>query len=596
MTKAIQLGFLGALGMLLAASLSSPAAKKKPAVPAAFAKFHNLPSGPMLFLASDEGRAFLRATGHPLANAAIRAFGEPADGTVIPSAWLAAHAAVQSAPAAAPDAVACAGNFGARFNLEPRPNAVPQNQPSGDFLLNRLGANRDLVVEVANDWRGNLAPPVVWDQSVSGYYVHRSTTPDCSTQFEGGLPSFNFQGNVEMGIGNIVVAADPARDTFYAADTRFGSASTGGIALFKATASTLMNTSLCPNGTHVSAQATSCWGATPPVLLFAQSVVGSVGDQPRLAVDERASGTGAGNVYVVSNSYNFNTQVNTVGLVACSSALQCSSAVAISGSYLTAAFPYVHVRADGMILVSMITTNTDGSATVLFVNCAAGGAPNAPVCQPPVAIEQIMHPVVPNFNLVALVNIDLLAFTYPKLATRAENGGGFTTFLVYDDCKNPFSFGNPPIVSCLDSEVLMTTSADGGGTWSVPASIDTSSGHHFYPSIYTDSSTATVNLAYYTTQGDKYNHEVRVVRNQIAPGGTALGSPLTVTKALDPIDGDPQQLGSFQSDAFLGIIARGTGVKGQSHLYTSFDSTSVAGTYEGPPDPEQNNHVSRVVY
>ena len=121
--------------------------------------------------------------------------------------------------------------------------------------MNRVGPGEDLIVQAANDWRGNLSPPVLWDQSVSGYYVHRSSAADCSAQFEGGLPGFTTQGNMEMGTGNVVVAADPARDAFYMADVRFGSASTGGIGLFRAPASALLNSTTCPGGTHTTAQA-----------------------------------------------------------------------------------------------------------------------------------------------------------------------------------------------------------------------------------------------------------------------------------------------------------------------------------------------------
>jgi hypothetical protein len=82
------------------------------------------------------------------------------------------------------------------------------------------------------------------------------------------------------------------------------------------------------------------------------------------------------------------------------------------------------------------------------------------------------------------------------------------------------------------------------------------------------------------------------LRNQIAPRTTTLGSAQLVTKTLDPIDTDPQNLGFFISDAYLSLIVRGTGASAQSRVYTSFDSTSVAGTYEGQPVPEQNNHIS----
>jgi hypothetical protein len=71
----------------------------------------------------------------------------------------------------------------------------------------------------------------------------------------------------------------------------------------------------------------------------------------------------------------------------------------------------------------------------------------------------------------------------------------------------------------------MATSADNGNTWTTPASVDTASGHHFFPAISTDTSTGVVNLSYMSASADKYNHEVEVLRNQIAPGATTLGTP-----------------------------------------------------------------------
>jgi len=142
----------------------------------------------------------------------------------------------------------------------------------------------------------------------------------------------------------------------------------------------------------------------------------------------------------------------------------------------------------------------------------------------------------------------------------------------------------------------MATSADNGTTWTTPASVDTASGHHFFPAISTDASTGVVNLSYVSAQGDKYNHEVQVWRNQIASGATTLGTAQQVTTIFDPIDSDPQNVGFVLSDFYMGIKARGTGTVGQSHVYTSFDSTFVPGTYNGQADNELNNTIDMFIY
>jgi hypothetical protein len=60
-----------------------------------------------------------------------------------------------------------------------------RTKPVQIFCLNRIGAGEDLIVQAANDWRGNLAPPDAhWDQNVSGYYVHRKAG-GCGVDFEG---------------------------------------------------------------------------------------------------------------------------------------------------------------------------------------------------------------------------------------------------------------------------------------------------------------------------------------------------------------------------------------------------------------------------
>ena len=75
-----------------------------------------------------------------------------------------------------------------------------------------------------------------------GYYIHRALKPDPASQFEGGLPTFNFQGSEEIGVGDASVVADPPA-SFLMADVRFGS--TAGIGLFRASAGNLLNLTDC---------------------------------------------------------------------------------------------------------------------------------------------------------------------------------------------------------------------------------------------------------------------------------------------------------------------------------------------------------------
>jgi hypothetical protein len=553
--------------------------------------------GVRAFLASEEGRARLQAAGHPLAQAAIQAFGEPPAAALQRAEAMAreienANNGSQSASAAQ---TPCSATTGTRFNLEPRANAVVQNAPAVDFLPNRLGSGADLIVETANDFRGVMSGKA-WDQSISGYYVHRATTADCSVQFEGGLPALQFQGNSMIGIGGAVVAADPARDAVFVADARNSSSNQlTGIGIFRASASTLLDSKACPGGTHLEAQAESCWTATAPVLVGVVNSIDFNAGDPTLAVDERSSGfgKGAGDLYVIFSGENSSTLI-----AACTNALRCSKGMVIAGTVNGAGGLDMHVRSDGAITISYLSRANQGGSTINFVTCTPGGAPKPPVCGTPHAGPTIAIPlpILHNSNFDTLANINVSAVTTLKHASRAESGGKFTTFLVYNDCKATFtdpSIQNAP-TWCLTADVKMTFSPDNGVTWSTPASVDTASEHHLMPTVTTDASTGIVNIVYYSTEGGRFNHEVRVLLNQIKPGGTTVGPAQSITTVFDAIDDfAPSNTGAaFFGDTVVGASARGNGTSGQTRLYTSFDSTAANGIYKGKPLRELNNAIS----
>jgi len=56
-------------------------------MPTAFRGFRMPPSSGLRFLASEEGRSYLQAIGHPIAPYAIQVFGQPSKATVVPDAW-----------------------------------------------------------------------------------------------------------------------------------------------------------------------------------------------------------------------------------------------------------------------------------------------------------------------------------------------------------------------------------------------------------------------------------------------------------------------------------------------------------------------------
>jgi hypothetical protein len=170
--------------------------------------------------------------------------------------------------------------------------------------------------------------------------------------------------------------------------------------------------------------------------------------------------------------------------------------------------------------------------------------------------------------------------------------------MVYTDCVNLYIEPQPAAENggCLNTEVRMTLSQNGGQTWSTPTSLTPAVAQNMFPSITGDASTGTVSIAYYSTQGDAFFHDVRVFVRQIAPGSTTPG-PAQHVSAFSPMDVDPGEVSLAGAlDYRMGAIAHGTGTTGQSRLYLSFDSDTVSGTYNQRPLPELNNFIELITY
>jgi len=501
-------------------------------------------------------------------------------------------------------AVECGAQFGTQFNLEPATNAVAQQMENVDFIPNRVGLNEDLVVAGAYDFRGNAPAGTTWDGSLSGYYVHRSTTPDCSPQFEGGLPPVTVQGKTFAGDGGTVIAADPARDAFLVADVRLDlTDQLSAIGLFRASSANLLNPAQCPDGTHTAAQAQSCWEQTAPALINQIPSSGPLSslDYPSLAADERGSGLGAGDVYVAYGSFAAGME-----LVACNDAtLVCSSPLTISDStdpFGGTVDAHVEVRPDGIITVTYLDQDSPPTDVIKFVSCKPAGAPNAPICGAPAVVATENQALGFSFSTgQSISGLNLLVLTFPKHANRIEaDGKTVTTFVVWDRCKTTFNFILPAggsFPTCLDADVVMSTSTD-GATWSPVTPVNGGPGHQFFPSISTDESRGVVIITYYDASADPFGKRLRVSLNHIDPGSTKVSPVIALTTLPTPWDADPSQNPfAIGFDFHFGMKARGMGTPGNSRLYTSFTSTADRpGMYFGQPVREQNNNLVKLTY
>ncbi len=554
--------------------------------PKPFDRFEAPTSSPIQFIFSDTGRKFLRSSSSPLARDILQAMGEemPEAGPMIERAPESRSEREEQAP--------CENPAGTVFNLEPRVSALPQNEVTVDFLYNGAGDGVDLVAEGTNDFRGFRGG---LGFSATGYYVRRANN-DCGPQFEGGLPTIvnPFDPTrLVFGGGDPVTAADSGRNAMYMADIRssfFGSVT--GIGVFRSAAATLLDPSACPDGTHTGGQAATCWPNRMIVNPLPKPFQLNFNDKPHLTVDERTSGTGAGNVYVTAMRFDFTTFSSSIWLVSCKNDLSaCSSAQTISAlEDRSTQFSHVSVRPDGRVTVTYgsFSLAFDGGTfhpviKIRYVTCAPADAPASPSCSSAVTAFAENQP------LFTFAGSNWRAGTYPKHDHRTSDGGT-ETFVVWDRCKiGGFNFG----FGCPDADVVMVSTNDDGATWSPLTPVNDTLGNQFAPWIKTDRSTNTVKIVYYAAV-DKFNHLLKVQMQQILPGERLPKEPFFVTQAATEPDLDPFLAGRFFGD-YIGLAARGTTVSGQPRVYSGYTYTTRKGLYSGVASGQQDNFIKQIM-
>jgi hypothetical protein len=367
----------------------------------------------------------------------------------------------------------------------------------------------------------------------------------------------------------------------------------------KATLDTLLNSTQCPSGTEPNP--VPCFVPVAQLVNIVSLNASSGLFSPSMGVDQRGSGTGAGDVYVAVAQNNADGTRTSISLSACTNALsRCSGEVTISGSDTDTGNPWVQVRQDGGITVSYVQREAETPTSALdirFVNCQPAGAPHAPVCTPPIPVIRETQPAgIPGMvqltpQFVNPISIQTTDPTYPKHVNRLESDGSMTTFLIYDRCDTTPVTGNEYFFPlCPKTDIAMLTSIDGGTTWSPIEKVSTAAGQQFFGNMALDGSTGTVNVAYYSTEGDAQQTSMQVFLAQVPPGQTSAGIPLRITANF--YDGP---LGGFNGNAglpgsYLGIAAA------SGHVYIHFTGSVVQGNYGGVPFPATNNILTRFLY
>jgi hypothetical protein len=485
---------------------------------------------------------------------------------------------------------------GNTFNLAPTVNGSLQGQANESVALLLGGGDNgnDLVLGGALDYR-----QLIFDSGFPNdvFYVERDNA-SCAADFEGGLPGITVSlfGTFVSIVGYPQALADPIHDAFFMADVRTNGEQLG-IGIVRAAAANFLNANNCPSGTQVDTAL--CWQTGSVANLAA---VNTELFNPSIAVDQRNSGTGAGDVYLAVAQQNNDTNAQPqIALSACTNVLDCGQPVIISGSDTDALYPQVQVRSDGGISISyanvVIKNFLIASYEMKFVSCTPNGAPNPPTCNSPILVTNETHPgvTVPGDGLSST------DVAFPRHINRLESDGKtITTFLIYDQCAVAiFELrGANDGQVCPKTQVVVASSTDDGNTWSaiVPVSPNTP-GQQFLGNIALDQSTGTVNIAYYSSQNDPLNLRTQVYLAQILPGQTTVSKFNQITATL--YDG-PTGFNLFNGDPvsccdYIGVAAAGTGQSGQSHVYIHFTG-AADGKLNGQGFPIYTNTLTEFEY
>jgi hypothetical protein len=483
---------------------------------------------------------------------------------------------------------------GNQFNLESPTDAILRSEfdESVAFLPNRGITGGDLVFGAAMDFR--ILPLPFGTQfeltPTDAFYVQRSNL-SCGADLEGLIPSTPLFGTWPVPFGSPAVVADPAHDAFFAADLRFTvNSDLTSVGVVKATATTLRNSTLCPDGTE--AVPDDCFDVAA---LADSAPLNTFLFNPVIAVDQRSAGVGSGDVYVAVTQES--NGVPTIAVVACTnSALRCGHATSINEDVGTVdAVPWIQVRPDGAITLSwenVFVQNNSDVVQILFLTCTPNGAPNPPTCGTPVVAAQPKTPALGDAGDVSLVSS-----ARPTHAHRLESDGKtVTTFLAYEQCDvavTSLPGETPGTGFCPKDDVVTIFSTDGGHTWSAAEKVSNSLGQQFHAAMALDNSTGTINIIYYSTENDLEKLRSQVFLAQILPGTTTAGKPIQLTSRFY----DAPQFGSFFSGYgdYISLAAAGTGNAGQSKVYVHV-AGAIKGIYNDQAFPAVGNILTLFQY
>lgn len=426
--------------------------------------------------------------------------------------------------------------------------------------------NTSLVVGGVNDARMFFCPSLPRSSCPSGY---TSSLSEFSVSNDGGatlMKSNDLPGvdvtDYDPGTGTnvsdfLVSWGDPSiaagtGTTFYYASLAISTTTSANGVMLAVSNNNLWN----PHNGCVTPLATPdtnpCWTSK---LVFGNltTTAGSFEDKELIAVDHDLSSPYFGDIYV-SWDHFYPTGYSSTYAARCTPSLSCTmisggSAPVLSGSDPFVAFSTPTVSGSGSVYVSWCNYGTPVSLGP--IKCIERGSGNGGSTWG--ARHMILSFDGPNTMLPwagGTVGFATEQFRTDNIPVIAADTSGMTSdlYFVISVCTSGnylgFSYPFEPGL-CGQSQVVTSTSTNGGATWSTPMNVSTPA-VNTQPWVSVDPSNGHVVITYLTSAYDPFNHRIDVVSAVSSNNGSSYTNHRLTNVSNEP-DSDPNYYDYFQT-------------------------------------------------
>jgi hypothetical protein len=474
-------------------------------------------------------------------------------------------------------------------------------------------ANPRHVVGGVNDSRYFLCPslpvtdcPSSWTQSLSGFGV--STDGGSTVAFSDDIPSLSVGvgTNAELLVswGDPGVAATTGGNFYYSSlvISPNGSFSGNGVELAVSNSNLWSNPATCKTP-EANPTTNPCWKAA---LVFGStgSSVSTLEDKPMIAVDRDPKSKTYGDAYIGWDHFNSDGTSSSY-LARCDRSLRCTMLSGgpkpvLSGTDPFAAFTTPVVGPDGTVHVTWCNYGTVNA--LIPITCRqAAMAPGAAAFG---STSTVLNIDGTTYNgLEGYATEQFRTASIPVLAVDdSSTATAHHLYFAIDACTsgNYYDFSGPNTPgNCGASAVLFSSSTDGGSSWSGPIDLSANAptpspgtapadAVTAQPWVTVDPSTGELDVAYYTTQFDRFDHRLDVELAASKNGGSSWSFSRLTPVSIEP-DSDPNYyntsggFGGSQVTPQFGDYFQAVANSGK--LLTSFSATYSAalGTFRTNP-------------